>query len=172
MQLCMIWYVLKSLLSGARVHNKVKLLNICKQKRFMYNICSLCHSGLERRERTTEVQPLSLPLSWPRLSRNFHNLQNLSLAYCRKFTDKGLQYLNLGKGCHKLIYLDLSGCTQVCLSVSPSLQQASVSSGGRAACSPHVPQMLCTAARSSTLCRGFKLHGWPRPPQLSSGLLL
>ncbi|XP_055468567.1 dynein regulatory complex subunit 6 [Psammomys obesus] len=47
------------------------------------------------------------------LPRNFHNLQNLSLAYCRKFTDKGLQYLNLGNGCHKLIYLDLSGCTQI-----------------------------------------------------------
>uniref|UniRef100_A0A8D1EI01 F-box/LRR-repeat protein 15-like leucin rich repeat domain-containing protein n=1 Tax=Sus scrofa TaxID=9823 RepID=A0A8D1EI01_PIG len=47
------------------------------------------------------------------LPRYFHNLQNLSLAYCRKFTDKGLQYLNLGNGCHKLIYLDLSGCTQI-----------------------------------------------------------
>uniref|UniRef100_A0A452DRV1 F-box and leucine-rich repeat protein 13 n=1 Tax=Capra hircus TaxID=9925 RepID=A0A452DRV1_CAPHI len=46
------------------------------------------------------------------LPRYFYNLQNLSLAYCRKFTDKGLQYLNLGNGCHKLIYLDLSGCTQ------------------------------------------------------------
>uniref|UniRef100_A0A2I2YL34 F-box and leucine rich repeat protein 13 n=1 Tax=Gorilla gorilla gorilla TaxID=9595 RepID=A0A2I2YL34_GORGO len=47
------------------------------------------------------------------LPRHFHNLQNLSLAYCRRFTDKGLQYLNLGNGCHKLIYLDLSGCTQI-----------------------------------------------------------
>ncbi|XP_049633406.1 dynein regulatory complex subunit 6 [Suncus etruscus] len=47
------------------------------------------------------------------LPRHFYNLQNLSLAYCRKFTDKGLQYLNLGNGCHKLIYLDLSGCTQI-----------------------------------------------------------
>ncbi|XP_019600096.2 F-box and leucine-rich repeat protein 13 isoform X1 [Rhinolophus sinicus] len=47
------------------------------------------------------------------LPRHFHNLQSLSLAYCRKFTDKGLQYLNLGNGCHKLIYLDLSGCTQI-----------------------------------------------------------
>ncbi|ELW72084.1 F-box/LRR-repeat protein 13 [Tupaia chinensis] len=47
------------------------------------------------------------------LPRYFQNLQNLSLAYCRKFTDKGLQYLNLGNGCHKLIYLDLSGCTQI-----------------------------------------------------------
>ncbi|XP_004702844.1 dynein regulatory complex subunit 6 [Echinops telfairi] len=47
------------------------------------------------------------------LPRNFHNLQNLSLAYCKKFTDKGLQYLNLGNGCHKLTYLDLSGCTQI-----------------------------------------------------------
>ncbi|MBN3298363.1 DRC6 protein, partial [Amia calva] len=41
------------------------------------------------------------------------NLQYLSLAYCRKFTDKGLQYLVTGKGCHKIIYLDLSGCTQI-----------------------------------------------------------
>ncbi|XP_029473008.1 dynein regulatory complex subunit 6 isoform X2 [Rhinatrema bivittatum] len=47
------------------------------------------------------------------LSRCFQNLQYLSLAYCRKFTDKGLQYLATGKGCHKLIYLDLSGCTQI-----------------------------------------------------------
>uniref|UniRef100_A0A7N5KCI0 F-box and leucine rich repeat protein 13 n=1 Tax=Ailuropoda melanoleuca TaxID=9646 RepID=A0A7N5KCI0_AILME len=47
------------------------------------------------------------------LPRYFQNLQNLSLAYCRKFTDKGLRYLNLGNGCHKLIYLDLSGCTQI-----------------------------------------------------------
>uniref|UniRef100_A0A8C4RRA9 F-box and leucine rich repeat protein 13 n=1 Tax=Erpetoichthys calabaricus TaxID=27687 RepID=A0A8C4RRA9_ERPCA len=41
------------------------------------------------------------------------NLQYLSLSYSRKFTDKGLQYLVTGKGCHKLIYLDLSGCTQI-----------------------------------------------------------
>ncbi|XP_054548485.1 dynein regulatory complex subunit 6 isoform X2 [Talpa occidentalis] len=47
------------------------------------------------------------------LPRHFCNLQNLSLAYCKKFTDKGLQYLNLANGCHKLIYLDLSGCTQI-----------------------------------------------------------
>nr|XP_044991759.1 dynein regulatory complex subunit 6 isoform X2 [Jaculus jaculus] len=55
------------------------------------------------------------------LPRCFHNLQNLSLAYCRRFTDKGLQYLNLGKGCHKLIYLDLSGCTQVLVEKCPRI---------------------------------------------------
>ncbi|KFP84653.1 F-box/LRR-repeat protein 13, partial [Apaloderma vittatum] len=44
---------------------------------------------------------------------SFPNLQYLSLAHCRKFTDKGLLYLGSGKGCHKLIYLDLSGCTQI-----------------------------------------------------------
>ncbi|XP_021019261.1 dynein regulatory complex subunit 6 isoform X2 [Mus caroli] len=55
------------------------------------------------------------------LPRYFHNLQNLSLAYCRKFTDKGLQYLNLGNGCHKLIYLDLSGCTQVLVEKCPRI---------------------------------------------------
>ncbi|OXB71780.1 UNVERIFIED_CONTAM: hypothetical protein H355_005669, partial [Colinus virginianus] len=47
------------------------------------------------------------------LSRSFPNLQYLSLAHCRKFTDKGLQYLGTGAGCHKLIYLDLSGCIQI-----------------------------------------------------------
>ncbi|NXK50702.1 DRC6 protein, partial [Chauna torquata] len=46
-------------------------------------------------------------------SRSFPNLQYLSLAHCRKFTDKGLQYLGSGTGCHKLIYLDLSGCVQI-----------------------------------------------------------
>ncbi|KAM6293071.1 LOW QUALITY PROTEIN: F-box and leucine-rich repeat protein 13 [Porphyrio hochstetteri] len=43
----------------------------------------------------------------------FPNLQYLSLAHCRKFTDKSLLYLGSGKGCHKLIYLDLSGCIQI-----------------------------------------------------------
>ncbi|XP_036616541.1 dynein regulatory complex subunit 6 [Trichosurus vulpecula] len=47
------------------------------------------------------------------LSRCFPNLQKLSLAYCRKFTEKGLLYLSLGKGCHKITDLDLSGCTQI-----------------------------------------------------------
>ncbi|KAJ6666299.1 hypothetical protein lerEdw1_000571 [Lerista edwardsae] len=47
------------------------------------------------------------------LSRGFPNLQYLSLAHCRKFTDKGLQYLSSGRGCHKLIYLDISGCLQI-----------------------------------------------------------
>ncbi|XP_069484160.1 F-box and leucine-rich repeat protein 13 isoform X2 [Ambystoma mexicanum] len=48
------------------------------------------------------------------LSRCLPNLQYLSLAHCRKFTDRGLQYLATGgKGCRKLIYLDLSGCTQI-----------------------------------------------------------
>lgn len=95
----------------------------------------------------------------PCLFRYFHSLQNLSLAYCRKFTDKGLQYLNLGNGCHKLIYLDLSGCTQVCLSAFSFLQQAKKSSREweRAISSPHVILTLCRDR--STLFGGFKLHG-------------
>uniref|UniRef100_A0A3B4UUE1 F-box and leucine rich repeat protein 13 n=1 Tax=Seriola dumerili TaxID=41447 RepID=A0A3B4UUE1_SERDU len=47
------------------------------------------------------------------LSRNCLNLQYLSLAYCYRFTDKGFLYLTTGKGCHSLIHLNLSGCTQV-----------------------------------------------------------
>nr|XP_020840115.1 F-box/LRR-repeat protein 13 [Phascolarctos cinereus] len=57
----------------------------------------------------TEISNRTLRL----LSRCFPNLQKLSLAYCRKFTEKGLQYLSLGKGCHKITDLDLSGCTQI-----------------------------------------------------------
>uniref|UniRef100_A0A3B3QBR1 F-box and leucine rich repeat protein 13 n=1 Tax=Paramormyrops kingsleyae TaxID=1676925 RepID=A0A3B3QBR1_9TELE len=47
------------------------------------------------------------------LSRCCLSLQYLSLAYCRSFTDRGLQYLTTGKGCHRLVHLDLSGCTQI-----------------------------------------------------------
>lgn len=46
-------------------------------------------------------------------NRNCLNLQYLSLAYCGRFTDKGFLYLTTGKGCHSLIHLNLSGCTQV-----------------------------------------------------------
>lgn len=132
-------------------------MNICKEKRLIYNFTSLCHSGLRKMwENSSSHFPPSL-LS-PCLFRHFHNLQSLSLAYCRKFTDKGLQYLNLGNGCHKLIYLDLSGCTQVCLSAFSFLQQTGKSSGERAASSPHVKLTPCTGC--STLFRGFKLHGY------------
>lgn len=123
-----------------------------------YSFRSLCHSGSRKTWEKLSIWLSFLP-SLPHRPRYFHNLQNLSLAYCRKFTDKGLQYLNLGNGCHKLIYLDLSGCTQVCLPVSvfSVLQQARTSSREPAASSPHVALMLCVEHR--TLCWGFKLHG-------------
>ncbi|XP_032221277.2 dynein regulatory complex subunit 6 [Nematostella vectensis] len=47
------------------------------------------------------------------LARYCTNMQYLSLAYCTKFSNKGLSYLANGKGCHKVIYLDLSGCEQI-----------------------------------------------------------
>ncbi|XP_007889087.2 dynein regulatory complex subunit 6 [Callorhinchus milii] len=47
------------------------------------------------------------------LSKCCLNLQYLSVAFCRRFSDRGLNYLASGKGCHRLIYLDLSGCTQI-----------------------------------------------------------
>ncbi|XP_063052776.1 F-box and leucine-rich repeat protein 13 isoform X2 [Engraulis encrasicolus] len=40
-------------------------------------------------------------------------LQYLSLAQCRKFTDKGLQFLATERGCLGLLHLDLSGCSQI-----------------------------------------------------------
>ncbi|XP_067090544.1 F-box and leucine-rich repeat protein 13 [Osmerus mordax] len=47
------------------------------------------------------------------LSRSCVNLQYLSLAGCRTFSDKGLQYLSTGRGCKNLLHLDLSSCTQI-----------------------------------------------------------
>lgn len=45
--------------------------------------------------------------------RNCNNVQYLSMAHCKKFTDRGLLYLASGKNNKKLDYLDLSGCLQV-----------------------------------------------------------
>ncbi|XP_075870871.1 F-box and leucine-rich repeat protein 13 [Nelusetta ayraudi] len=50
------------------------------------------------------------------LSRSCINLQYLSLAYCYRVSEKGLTYLNTGKGCRNLIHLDLSGCNQITVS--------------------------------------------------------
>ncbi|XP_071817253.1 F-box and leucine-rich repeat protein 13-like isoform X2 [Apostichopus japonicus] len=47
------------------------------------------------------------------LAKSCKNLQYLSLAYCRRFSDRGLQYLAMGRGCRKLIYIDLSGAAQI-----------------------------------------------------------
>lgn len=50
------------------------------------------------------------------------NLQYLSLAYCTRITDEGFLYLATETLCYGLIYLDLSGCTQV--SGNPPLRSA------------------------------------------------
>ncbi|KAK2141506.1 hypothetical protein LSH36_1090g00105 [Paralvinella palmiformis] len=47
------------------------------------------------------------------ISKSCGNLQYLSLAFCRKFTDKGMSYLSHGKCAKRLVYLDLSGCLQI-----------------------------------------------------------
>uniref|UniRef100_UPI00398EA77B F-box and leucine-rich repeat protein 13 isoform X2 n=1 Tax=Pristiophorus japonicus TaxID=55135 RepID=UPI00398EA77B len=54
------------------------------------------------------------------------NLQYLSLAYSKNFTNKGLHYLASGKGCHKLTYLDISGCTQFMVSYDYNLTTISL----------------------------------------------
>ncbi|XP_050412952.2 dynein regulatory complex subunit 6-like isoform X2 [Patella vulgata] len=41
------------------------------------------------------------------------NVQYLSLAFCAKFSDRGMMYLASGKCNKKLEYLDLSGCLQL-----------------------------------------------------------
>ncbi|XP_015259673.1 PREDICTED: LOW QUALITY PROTEIN: F-box/LRR-repeat protein 13, partial [Cyprinodon variegatus] len=52
-------------------------------------------------------------LSLEAIFRNCPNLQYLSLAYCRRFTDEGFLYLSTGKGAPNLIHLNLSECTQM-----------------------------------------------------------
>ncbi|XP_041348601.1 dynein regulatory complex subunit 6-like isoform X2 [Gigantopelta aegis] len=47
------------------------------------------------------------------LAKYCWNLQFLSLAFCCKFTDRGLLYLASGKCNRKLEYLDVSGCLQI-----------------------------------------------------------
>ena len=43
--------------------------------------------------------------------RHCVSLHYLSLAYSSHFTSKGLKSIVSGKGCRRLVYLDLSGCT-------------------------------------------------------------
>lgn len=123
----------------------VTVLSVCKEGAGGATALVLCHSGSGKMGEKLKSSLFLPPFSAPH-SRYFHNLQNLSLAYCRKFTDKGLQYLNLGNGCHKLIYLDLSGCTQVCLPVSgfSAWPRARTSSREPAASSPRAAR--CTNA--------------------------
>ena len=45
--------------------------------------------------------------------RHYANLHYLSVANCQHFTSKGLHSITSGKGCRRLLYLDLSGCTQL-----------------------------------------------------------
>lgn len=45
--------------------------------------------------------------------RHFPSLHYLSLAYSLHFTTKGLHSITSGKGCRRLVYFDLSGCTQL-----------------------------------------------------------
>ncbi|CAI9737557.1 dynein regulatory complex subunit 6-like isoform X6 [Octopus vulgaris] len=47
------------------------------------------------------------------IARYLSNLLCLSLAYCRRFTDKGMTYLAQGECCKNLEHLDLSNCLQL-----------------------------------------------------------
>ncbi|KAM9313239.1 F-box and leucine-rich repeat protein 13 [Gastrophryne carolinensis] len=72
-------------------------------------ICEGCPALLYVNLSHTDITNTTLRV----MSRYLLNLQYLSLAYSKTFTNKGLQYLGSGKGCQKIIYLDLSGCTQI-----------------------------------------------------------
>ncbi|ESO91191.1 hypothetical protein LOTGIDRAFT_228723 [Lottia gigantea] len=57
------------------------------------------------------------------IAKYCYNLQFLSLAFCTKFSDRGLQYLASGKCNKKLEHLDLSGCLQTTPSGFKNLAQ-------------------------------------------------
>ena len=50
---------------------------------------------------------------WWYIFRYCVSLHYLSLAYSPHFTSKGLKSITTGKGCRRLVYLDLSGCSSV-----------------------------------------------------------
>ncbi|KAG7455839.1 hypothetical protein MATL_G00245230 [Megalops atlanticus] len=91
--------------------------------------------------------------SFRALSRCCLNLRYLSLAYCKRFTDKGLQYLAAGKGCHRIIYLDLSGCTQAVVSRCSSLNALSLLD------TPHLSDSALRAVAEACKLRRIGVEG-------------
>ena len=51
--------------------------------------------------------------SFRSLGRHCHFLQFLSVAYSTHITDRAFGHLTTGRGCRKLVHLDVSGCTQL-----------------------------------------------------------
>ena len=51
--------------------------------------------------------------SFRSIGRHCHFLQFLSVAYSTHFTDRGFGHLTTGRGCRKLVHLDISGCSQL-----------------------------------------------------------
>ncbi|KAJ8301176.1 hypothetical protein KUTeg_020163 [Tegillarca granosa] len=47
------------------------------------------------------------------ISKYCQNVQYLSIAFCKRFSDRGLSYLATGKNNKKLEYVDMSGCLQI-----------------------------------------------------------
>ncbi|XP_056596470.1 dynein regulatory complex subunit 6 [Triplophysa dalaica] len=68
-----------------------------------------CHSLLHINLAFTDITNTTIQA----LSRCCLTLRSLNLAYCTNISDEGLQNLTTGKGCHRLIQLDLSGCSQI-----------------------------------------------------------
>lgn len=68
-----------------------------------------CHILLYLNLSHTEISDQS----FRSLSKNCNFLQYLSVAYAKQFTDRGFGHLTSGRGCRKLIHLDISGCTQL-----------------------------------------------------------
>uniref|UniRef100_A0A8C3A611 F-box and leucine-rich repeat protein 13 n=1 Tax=Cyclopterus lumpus TaxID=8103 RepID=A0A8C3A611_CYCLU len=87
------------------------------------------------------------------LSRNCLNLQYLSLAYCYRFTDKGFMYLTTGNGCHNLVHLNLSGCTQALIARCQCLSVVSLLDA------PHISDVALKAIAEVAKLKTFRTQG-------------
>ncbi|XP_059843192.1 F-box and leucine-rich repeat protein 13 isoform X3 [Hypanus sabinus] len=103
-------HMLHGVLSGCRNLQDLNLSE-CKNvtDEFMSTVIEMCTSLVYLNMAYTTISDATLRT----LSKFGLNLQYLSLAYSKLFTNKGLNYLATGKGCHKLVYLDISGCTEI-----------------------------------------------------------
>lgn len=102
------------------------------------------------------------------LNRNCRNLQYLSVAYCNRVADEGFLCLAQETVCNNLIYLDLSGCTQVSGGPLLGFRLLSLRSLGLPSKNPRAP-LARVSARSWLRTVGAGSRGGGRQTRTSGG---
>eukprot|EP00106_Octopus_bimaculoides_P000155 XP_014767597.1 PREDICTED: F-box/LRR-repeat protein 13-like isoform X7 [Octopus bimaculoides] len=93
------------------VHDSISTLpyKVSVQDDHLLLIARRCHILLYLNISHTLITDTALRI----IARYLSNLLCLSLAYCRRFTDRGMTYLAQGECCKNLEHLDLSNCLQL-----------------------------------------------------------